>query len=77
MVSLFHVGSCSKPAVGYDPAPFLVLVTGQQALVQIAFKALTSFLLLHPIAYADPPSASGAHIADVLFLSLVYYAVRS
>lgn len=51
-----HIGSCSKPAVGYDPAPFLVLVTGQQVLIQIAFKALTYFLILHPIVYADPPS---------------------
>jgi len=64
---LLPVGSCSQPAVGYDPGPLLVLVTGQQALVQIAFKALTYFLILHPIVYANPPSTNGAPLTDVLF----------
>jgi hypothetical protein len=57
-----RVGACSKPSVAYDPGPFLALATGQEQLVQIAFKALTYYLIIHPIVYVDPPPAGGARL---------------
>jgi len=49
---LTDFGACSKPAYGYDPAPFLAVVTGQQDLVKIAFTTLTYILIIHPIVAA-------------------------